>query len=220
MADIERPARPGVLAAVAFTGILAGGFVGGATNAVNGLVSPLYFVTILGWPNVDVWRAAIAQGVFEGLLTGFAFSVIFTIATAIITGGTCSFPFAFKHLLGIVAAIFVLWIVGGLVAMGLATLSPQFYRAAFIGVPDDFDEMLRYAWVGGSIWGAQIGGLLCTVLCLVYLRANWRRVNFGLREARYLDAALDFLDLRDVGTFNPKNPKPHYRIGPMRSSGK
>ena len=59
--------------------------------------------------------------------------------------------------------------------MALAAVFPRFYRGVFIGVPDDFTEMLRYAWVGGSIWGAQPGGLLCTILGVIYLRTNWRR---------------------------------------------
>jgi hypothetical protein len=59
--------------------------------------------------------------------------------------------------------------------MGLASLSPDFYRRAFIGVPEEFGEMIRYAWVGGSIWGAQFGGLVSVVVGLVVLRANWRR---------------------------------------------
>ena len=36
---------------------------------------------LLGWRGVeDVWRASIAQGVFEGLVVGLLFSTIFTIA--------------------------------------------------------------------------------------------------------------------------------------------
>jgi len=93
---------------------------------------------------------------------------------AIITRSSCRYGFAAKHLLGIVAAIYVFWLLGGLAAMGLATLSPEFYRRAFIGVPEAFGDMLAYAWVGGSIWSAQVGGLLSTILGLVFLRANWR----------------------------------------------
>jgi hypothetical protein len=60
--------------------------------------------------------------------------------------------------------------------MLLATLSPEFYRRTFIGVPVGVRPMLAYAWVGGSIWGLEIGGLMSVVLGLVVLRANWSRV--------------------------------------------
>jgi len=40
------------------------------------LVSPRYFVTILGWHDVDdVWRASIAQGKFEGFCFGLFVSL-------------------------------------------------------------------------------------------------------------------------------------------------
>ena len=168
--------RPLALAAVAVTGVLAGGFVGATTNAVNGLVSPLYFVTILHWHNVEnVWRAGIAQGAFEGLLFGVFFSLAFTASTGIITGCACTYRFALKHLLGIVAAIYVSWALGGAAGLGLASLSPEFYRRTFVGVPQDFASMLGYAWVGGSIWGAELGGLVWVILGLIVMRSNWRR---------------------------------------------
>jgi hypothetical protein len=67
--------------------------------------------------------------------------------------------------------------------MGLATLSPEFYRHAFIGVPTDHGAMIRYAWVGGSIWGAEFGGFVSLVVGLVVLRANWRHQNQPLPVA-------------------------------------
>lgn len=180
--DIERPIRPAAFAAIAFSGIAAGGLVGAGTNAVNGFVSPTYFITVLHWHHVEnVWRASIAQGIFEGVVFGFFFSLIFVIATAIMTGISAEFSFAFKHLCGIVAGALACWLVVGLGAMGLATLSPEFYRAAFRGVPNDFKEMLAYAFVGGSIWGVQGGGFVCLIFGLVFLRANWQR---HLREEK------------------------------------
>lgn len=183
--EITRKPRPVALAAIAVSGVLASGFLGGSTNAVNGAVGPTYFVTILRWQGVqDVWRASIAQGVFEGLLFGIFFSLVFTVATGIITGASCSYRFAFNHLLGVLGGAYVCWAFGGLAAISLATLSPEFYRRAFIGVPADFWPMIRYAWVGGSIWGAEFGGLVSVVIGLVVLRANWRLQipSEGVRE--------------------------------------
>src|ERR1700729_575514 len=100
--SIRRDSRPLVLIAIAACGVLGSVLIGGTTNAVNGWVSPTYFVTILRWQGVaDVWRASIAQGIFEGLLFGIFFSLVFTVTTGNITGGACSFGFAFKHLIGV-----------------------------------------------------------------------------------------------------------------------
>ena len=150
--------------------------IGASTNAVNGAVSPMYFRRILGWEDVgNVWRASIAQGIFEGLFYGIAFSVIFTVVVGRVTRGQCPFAFAFRHLISVVAVIYGCWVVGGLSAMGLASLSGEFYRLTFPGVPEDFGEMLRYAWVGGSIWGALAGGLLSLVIGSFVFTENWRR---------------------------------------------
>jgi hypothetical protein len=174
--DIRLPLRPTALVGVALTGVFAGALIGGTTNAVNGLVSPIYFVNILHWHNADnVWHACLAQGIFEGLVSGAFFSLIFTATTAYFTGAACTYRFAVKHLLGIVAAAYACWIIGGLTATGLATLSPDFYRRLFIGVPEEPGAMLAYAWVGGSIWGVHFGTFLCLIPGVLYLRANWQR---------------------------------------------
>jgi hypothetical protein len=168
--NAEVTSRPVTLFGVALTGVFSSACLGAVTNTVNGWVSPQYFEVIMQWDGVeDVWRASIAQGILEGLLFGTFFSL------GIITRASCDYWFAVRHLLGIVAGAFVCWIIGGLAAIGLATLSPEFYRRAFFGVPDEHRAMLAYAWVGGSIWGVQLGGLVSVLLGLVVLRANWRR---------------------------------------------
>ncbi|MFO0888487.1 MAG: hypothetical protein U0790_04985 [Isosphaeraceae bacterium] len=174
------PVRALSLCGIALSGVFAAAGLGAVTNAVNARISPDYFITILGWRGVqDVWRASIAQGLFEGLCFGLFFSLVFTAGVGIITRAACTYGFAARHLLGIVAAALVCWVIGGIAAMGLATLSPDFYQRAFRGVPEEFGPMLRYAWVGGSIWGLELGGLLSTVLGLVILRANWLRLHPG-----------------------------------------
>jgi hypothetical protein len=74
------------------------------------------------------------------------------VAAGIITSATCSFWLALQHLLGIMGGAVAWWGLGGLAAMGLATLSPDFYRHAFIGVPEEPAEMLRYTWSGVRSW--------------------------------------------------------------------
>lgn len=178
--NAEASVRPLTLFGVAVTGVFASAALGAATNAVNGWVSPLYFVTVMRWRGVeDVWRASIAQGIFEGLCFGVFFSLVFTSGVGIITQASCGFGFAVRHLIGITAAALVCWAIGGVAAVGLASLSPEFYRRAFIGVPEEAGPMLAYAWVGGSIWGVQLGGLVSVVLGLVVLRANWRRSRYA-----------------------------------------
>jgi hypothetical protein len=169
-------ARPLDLAAIAVTGVAFSGFLGATTNAVNGVVSPVYFVTVLGWKDVgNVWRASIAQGLFEGLLFGLLFSLMFTTACGLITGAACPFGVAAKHLLGILGGSYACWALGGLAGVALVCLSPEFYRHTFFGVPAEPGPMIRYAWVVGSIWGAEFGGLIAVILGLVILRSNWRR---------------------------------------------
>ena len=125
----------------------------------------------------DVWRTSIAQGIFEGLIYGVAFSVIFTLVVGIVSHARCGFLFAGRHLLAMIVSIYCCWAIGGVLAMGLATLSPEFYRSSFISVPETYGPMLRYAWVGGSIWGAMFGGLLSIVIGSVLFASKWRRMN-------------------------------------------
>lgn len=212
---IEPESRPLTLFAIAVSGVLASAFLGGSTNAVNGLVSPRYFVTILGWHNVaDVWRASIAQGIFEGFCFGVFFSLVFTAGTGTITGASCRYGFAFKHLVWILAGAYLGWIIGGLAGMGLATLSPEFYSQTFFGVPREFGERLAYAWVGGSIWGAELGGLVSVVLGLVVLRASWKRLQQPPAWQRRMpdEEPPSPSNLADQGIPSPASPAADQRI--------
>jgi hypothetical protein len=174
MIKVDEPVRPLAMVGILSTGILCGALLGAITNAVNGFVSPGYFIVIMNWHGVDdVWRASIAQGIFEGILFGAGFSLVFTVGAGLMTQASVPYPFAARHLVGIFAGTLACWIFGGTAAVYLASLSPAFYQATFIGVPDEFGAMLAYAWVGGSIWGIELGGLISVVMGLVILRANW-----------------------------------------------
>src|SRR5262249_27785447 len=119
--EVGTPARPVALFGIALSGVLAAAGLGAITSAVNGWVSPLYFVNVLGWRDVEnVWRASIAQGFFEGLGFGMLFALVFTSGVGIITRASCTYGFAARHLLGIVAGALACWLIGGTAAIGLA----------------------------------------------------------------------------------------------------
>ena len=170
--------RPGPLIGLTCLGVAFGAILGALTNSINGWVSPTYFRTIMRWHDVaDIWRASIAQGIFEGLLFGLAFSVIFVTVLGIVSKARCSFRIGATYVVLVVALALVGWCVGGLFGIGLAAISPEFYRHAFRGVPDGVPEMLRYAWVGGSIWGLELGGLAAVVVASVLFRVKWHSLR-------------------------------------------
>jgi len=162
---------------VALTCVLTGGLIGATTNAINGYVSPTYFQNILGWDFQDIWTASIAQGILEGLMYGVIFSIIFGATVALVTKGKATYRFAFRHLVKIIGIVYLCWILGGLIAMGLAALSSDFYRQTFRAVPEEFGQMIGYAWVGGSIWGGMFGGLFGLTLGVIGVKTSWKKEN-------------------------------------------
>lgn len=182
----ESSPRVGPLIGTAATAIVGGGAVGGVTNAVNGAVSLDYFRNVMRWDDVtglDLWRAAIAQGVFEGLLYGVAFACVFTLVAGVATGARCRFGEVWPTLRNVLLAVLGCWAVGGVLAIGLAALSPDFYQRAFYQVPEAFGPMLRYAWVGGSIWGQIAGGVLGAVIGSIAFATRWRAARRGADES-------------------------------------
>jgi hypothetical protein len=168
--------KPLSLIGIWVTGILGAAILGAGTNFANAHVSELYFRNIMHWNDVaQISRAIVAQGVFEGLLYGLFLSTIFATVAGIVSRAQCSYAFGVRYVGGLFLSALVCWVTGGLLAMTLATLSPEFYRHTFFGVPEAVGERLRYAWVGGSIWGVQFGGLGATFVFMALFRAAWRQ---------------------------------------------
>jgi hypothetical protein len=92
----------------------------------------------------------------------------------IITRLTCKYRTGFTCLVGILIAVYSLWVLGGLLGVIFANARPDFFRQNFVGVPAGRREMLEYAWVGGSIWGEEFGGLLAVIVGLIVFCARWR----------------------------------------------
>ncbi|NLF70102.1 MAG: hypothetical protein GX575_13765 [Candidatus Anammoximicrobium sp.] len=136
---VVNKSRPAALVGLAFSGILRGAVLGAVTNAVNGWVNPLCFRNMMRWDDVqDIWRASIAPGILAGILCGLAFAVIFTAVVSIVSKARSACFLAAIDLVLIGVAGLACWALGGVVAMGLATLNPEFYRHAFRGVPEAF----------------------------------------------------------------------------------
>ena len=182
--ESQNPARPIHLFGSVIVGALAGAVIGAITNSINGAISPLYFVNVLGWQNVDnVLHVSIIQGIVEGLIFGAILSLIFTSVVRFVSKNSCPHSVGVRYLLGIMGAALCCWVLGGLIAMSLATVNADFYRKVIIGVPRDTNEMLRYAWVGGSIVGIQVGGFVCVILASLLFRARWLRQAWVTRTS-------------------------------------
>ena len=156
------------------TGILFGAIVGAITNSINGLVSPRYYEVILGWEGVNnIWRASIAQGIFEGVIFGTLLSLLFVTIVGLITKVKCSYKLGVKYLTGIIALSIIFWILGGIMGLLLSLLSPEFFQSRFHNVPKETIALMKYAWVGGSIWGIELGGFISVILGSLIFKSKW-----------------------------------------------
>jgi hypothetical protein len=151
--------------------LLLPGFAGMIMNMINSAVRAEYFIKILRWENVkDISSAAIAQGMYQGIIEGSFFSLLFSCVYVISNKAELALASTIKWIVCMGIAAFALWAIGGIIAVALAMLSPEFYRQSFIGVPDEFGAMLRYAWVGGSIWGGTFGGIAVMAIGAIMFR--------------------------------------------------
>lgn len=166
---------PKTLMAIALSSIILGSLFGALTNIINGAVSPFYFELVMGWRFNNIWKASIAQGIFEGTIYGIFFSIVFTTGFGLITKGKASLSFALKILIQVLFFIMSCWFIGGAIATLLALLSPDFYHSHFYFPPKESSDLLRFAWVGGSIWGGIIGAVLGCILSLVWTKNTWNK---------------------------------------------
>jgi hypothetical protein len=172
---MARPKRPLSLIEIGAATVLTGILFGASTNAVNGAVSETYFMSVMGWQD-HVWALSVVQGVLEGFVFGILLSAVSTTTIGIVTRAGCDLGTGLRWLRGVLLAVYALWVLGGITGVTLAAAQPQFFHSSFIGVPSGRADMLRYAWVGGSIWGAYGGGLLAVIVGLILFRRSWRRM--------------------------------------------
>ena len=162
-----------VILVLLLTGI--GGMIGATTNLINGNVSEEYFRRILGWNFEGIWKAAILQGIFEGLIYGLIFSLIYTTGFAIITKKKGDWKFIKKLLKKLIPIIYGCWLSGGIIALLLSLVFPDEYGHLIRAVPKETIPKIKYAWVGGSIWGGIIGGIISLIYGLIITHKEWRK---------------------------------------------
>lgn len=166
--------KPLNLILLAVSLIAIGALIGATTNLINGNVSEEYFRIIMGWKFDGIWKAAVLQGSFEGLIYGLIFSFIFTIGFATITKMKADWKFVKKQLKTIIILIYSFWIMGGIIAIVLAFVFPEGYDQFIYGVPKETLLRIGYAWVGGSIWGGMIGGVISVFYGLLVTNKDWK----------------------------------------------
>jgi hypothetical protein len=142
--------------------IILGIFMGMSTNMINGPISPRYFNTILRWnlSASETWARAILQGFLEGLVYGALIGLIYTCFFIARTGLKGKYSLFYNSFFTLIKVIYGCWASIGVLAITLALLCAETYNNTIIGVPKDLLPRIGYAWVGGSIWGAIIGGFI------------------------------------------------------------
>jgi prolipoprotein diacylglyceryltransferase len=82
--------------------------------------------------------------------------------------------FATKQLKKIVFLIYGCWAIGGIIAIILAFTFPKEYDQLIYSVPKETLPRIGYAWVGGSIWGGIVGGLISVIWGLINTYKEWK----------------------------------------------
>ena len=164
--DYERQ-RPASLFLLLRTLVGTGGAIGAGTNAVNGFVSPTYFLTNLGWNAVNVWLKAILQGLVEGLIYGLLMGAVFTIGFALMTRRRGTWALARRQIRRMVVIICVCWVLGGVTAILLPPSWIPELDHIYINIPQATGARTSYTWVWGSILGGIRGGVLAVLVGLI-----------------------------------------------------
>ena len=159
-------------------GPTCGAALGAIMNAINGRVSADYVAIVMSWDWAAAPSRAILQGVLEGGVVGLVFAVFLFMVTAASTALRCPPGIAVRGLGVALATVAECWAIGGAIGVTLSLAWPQLWGFFFIGVPPRVN-LPRFAWVGGSIWGAYGGAAVGLIAASVMLHRRWRRERGG-----------------------------------------
>src|SRR5207248_1018140 len=131
---------------------------------------------VMSWDWSSSPLLAIGQGVIEGFAVGLLFGFFLAIVVAASTRVQCPPPLALRALGEALAIVIICWFVGGVAGTILARVQPSLWGFVFVGVPPRVN-LPRFAWVGGSIWGAYAGAMLALLAASIDLHVRWRRMT-------------------------------------------
>jgi hypothetical protein len=155
---------------------MAGVLLGAATNLIDGSVSADYFAIVMSWDWADAPKRAVLQGMLDGWALGLFFGVFFAIASAASTRLRCPPRLSLRVLAEAIGIVLTCWLIGGIVGTTLARLWPNLWGFFFVGVPPRVN-LPRFAWVGGTIWGAYAGTVLALIVGSARLHLRWKRMQ-------------------------------------------
>ncbi|MEM7571892.1 MAG: hypothetical protein AAF433_03280 [Bacteroidota bacterium] len=151
--------------------ILIGMGIGLFINGIGGLVSPRFYEVALHLPGGASYPRILLQGVLEGALNGMIFALIYGMAYQLFTRNGANWSFLFKELKLVVLGVLACWIIGGMVGLIMEWSKSDvviYPPMSIVSLEKDYG----FAWVGSSILGAQVGGVVMALIGAIRL---WRR---------------------------------------------
>ena len=123
--------KPLRICIVCMSCIMLSGLIGLCTNLINAVISPEYFINIMHWEEVEnLIRSAGAQGLYQGLGQGLFFALVFSCVYIISNNAELNISAVLKWIVCMGLASIGLWVIGGIIAIALSALSPEFYKQA------------------------------------------------------------------------------------------
>lgn len=154
--------------------------LGAATNFVNGTVSREYFGIVMFYGFTPTLERVVQQGMSEGTGLGLLVGIVAAIAISVSTGFRCPVGLACKTLVLCAVVTMVCWMLGGLFASISELILPSIYES-FFPITTRASSPVRFAWVGGTIWGAYGGTFASVIVGPIWLYSQWKRLVEGAR---------------------------------------
>ncbi len=153
-------------------GIFGEAILGANTNIINAAVGPQYFVDVMRWsPGPMLGTRIVLQGALEGAVYGAIYSILFVGLLWAVSQRRCFFWTAVKYAILTLLMVLLLWIIGGMMAIGFAVSLPDAGDSFLPGNQIPWRTSLGYAWVAGSIF-VSVNGALIAVIIAAYLFAR------------------------------------------------